>query len=354
MKRQLQEIFEECLERLNQGESIESCLMSYPEHAADLEILLRTVLNVNWRASMVQPRPEFNARARAQFIGAQHYAAQAHSRETRQPGFFGLHRVLVPTLASVFIILFASVGTAAAASNAMPDEPLYAVKLATEQVQVTLSVSDEAKAELNTKLVETRSQEIAAMATKGKTEQVMIATEVLALNLEAAERAIQNVEEATTRQAPVPIPNATTTAPVPPVPTQTEPVQVEPPPTTAPSLSSPTEKPKDATGEAGEQPKPTTQDRVTEAEKLRHSLKASISKNLTVLENAQNKASDKTKEALQRAIDITKKRQTQLQQPSAGTQNKPGTNNPVSHNNPDQDNKNHQNDPGSTGIEGEQ
>jgi hypothetical protein len=170
--------------------------------------------------------------------------------------------------------------------------------------------------------------------------------------LDAAERAIQNVEEATARQAPVPIPNATTTAPVPPVPTQSAPVQIEPPPTTAPSLSSTTENTKDATGQTGEQLNPTIQNRVAEATKLRHSLKASISKNLTVLENAQNKVPDKAKEALQRAIDITKKRQTQLQQPGTGTQNKPGTNNPVSHDNPDQDNINNQNEPGSTGAEG--
>ena len=76
MSKKLEEIFDECLERLQQGDSIENCLMQYPEVAAELEILLRTAVNVNWRSSLVRPRPEFKAYARAQFIGMQHAAAQ--------------------------------------------------------------------------------------------------------------------------------------------------------------------------------------------------------------------------------------------------------------------------------------
>jgi hypothetical protein len=153
MNRQLEEIFNECVERLHQGDSIENCLLSYPEFATELETLLRTALNVNWRGSMVQPRPQFKALARSQFINAQYATAQA---KQARPTFFSLQRAWAPALAMVLLLIFSSVGTAAAASNAMPDQPLYPVKLATEQVRLTLAFSDKAKAELNVQLVEVR------------------------------------------------------------------------------------------------------------------------------------------------------------------------------------------------------
>ena len=63
MAKKLENIFNECLERILQGESLESCLASYPKEAAQLEPLLRTALGFSWRASSVQARPEFKARA---------------------------------------------------------------------------------------------------------------------------------------------------------------------------------------------------------------------------------------------------------------------------------------------------
>jgi hypothetical protein len=123
MSRQIEEIFNECVERLRQGDSIENCLISYPEVASELELLLRTAMNVNWRASMVQPRPEFKYQARYRFINAQYAAAQEEEARAR-PTLFSLQRAWVPALGLVLLLIFSSVGTAAAAANSMPDEPL--------------------------------------------------------------------------------------------------------------------------------------------------------------------------------------------------------------------------------------
>ncbi len=48
-------VLNECLERLLKGETIEQCLQSYPEQAAELEPLLRTALAAK-RVSAIQPR----------------------------------------------------------------------------------------------------------------------------------------------------------------------------------------------------------------------------------------------------------------------------------------------------------
>ena len=193
MTRPLEDIFNECLERLRQGESIESCLGSYPEYAVELEEMLSTVLNVRWRASMAQPRTEFKARARAQFMGALRYSRQFE--QPQRPGIFSFQRAWVPALASVLILLFATAGTAAASTNAMPDQPLYNVKLATEQVRLTFTFSDEQKVKYNVVLAENRAQEITYMAEKGNTAQVEMATERLSNHLEEANLAIERIEE---------------------------------------------------------------------------------------------------------------------------------------------------------------
>ena len=56
--KQWDNILNECVERLLRGETVEQCLESYPEHAVELEPLLRTVLVVN-RAADIRPDPGF-------------------------------------------------------------------------------------------------------------------------------------------------------------------------------------------------------------------------------------------------------------------------------------------------------
>jgi hypothetical protein len=168
---------------------------------------------------------------------------------------------------------------------------------------LTLAISDEAKAELNVKLVETRSQEIVAMATKGKPEQVAIATARLEQNLDAAEVAINKIEETKARQ--VTSSRSGLVTPAPPIPVKPLPPQS--------ATSSTSNKTKDNTiGAQAEDQKVTS----LEADKLRNSLKANITKNLDALQNAEGKVQDKTREALRRAIEITRNKELKIQQPT--------------------------------------
>jgi len=194
MAKKLENIFNECLERILQGESLESCLASYPKEAAQLEPLLRTALGFSWRASSVQARPEFKARARLRLGAAQVQAKQQRPQE--RPSFFAWQRGWAFALTAVLVILFAGSGTVAASSGALPDEPLYPVKLATEQTRLAFTFSNAGKASLHTQLAENRALEIAAMARQGKIEQAAVVTEKLAQHLEEANYAIQKVETA--------------------------------------------------------------------------------------------------------------------------------------------------------------
>lgn len=205
--RKFNNILDDCLERLLvNGETIEQCLRSYPEQADELESLLPTVLATK-QASAIQPRPEFRAKARYQF----RLALQEIEQKRRLP-FFGWQPRWATVVAIILVLLLAGGGTVVAAGNSMPGNPLYPVKLATEQVQLALTPSALNKAELYAKLADKRVAEIIYVANKGKPEQVERVAQrlnnylVMIASLALAEREGE-------RALPVPAPAPQTVAP---------------------------------------------------------------------------------------------------------------------------------------------
>jgi hypothetical protein len=168
--REFDDILNECIERVLKGEPVEACLKAYPEHVAELEPLLKTAVDTR-NAAAITPRPEFRQQAAYEF--------QSALRELRPSKRSSLRWQvrLVTALSLVVIILMAGTGTVAAASNSLPDEPLYTVKLATEDMRLALTPSALGKAELYTQFADKRVDEIIKMADKGKAAQVERVTE---------------------------------------------------------------------------------------------------------------------------------------------------------------------------------
>src|SRR4030042_2666134 len=139
MARNLEDIFNECYERIRSGESLQSCLARYPEHRAELKSLLETALDVGRRASYIHPRPEFKHWAQVRLQGAQHYSRQQRQVET--PSHFSWWRQSwAVAVTAVLILLLTTGSTMAASSNDIPDKTLYPVKLATEEMRLGLAV----------------------------------------------------------------------------------------------------------------------------------------------------------------------------------------------------------------------
>lgn len=159
-------ILDECLEHLlTDGETIDQCLAHYPEQTAELRPLLETALAAR-KVSNIQPRSEFRARARHQF----RTALQA---VPVKKGFFPLAWPRWATVVAVVLVLLLSGGSAVAvANNSMPDEPLYPLKVATEQVRLVLTLSDIGKADLHAELADRRVTEIASIASRAEPEKL--------------------------------------------------------------------------------------------------------------------------------------------------------------------------------------
>jgi len=167
MAGKMEDILNDCLERIFRGESIEDCLASYPEEASELEPLLQTGLSLAQESAAISPSPEFKASTLSR-LQARLYATEEKAR-VKVP-FWRMR--WVRAAASVAIVLSVGIGTVAASANALPDETLYPLKLAVEQARVSLARSNVSRAELHLQFAEERVYEITRMAGEGKDEQI--------------------------------------------------------------------------------------------------------------------------------------------------------------------------------------
>ena len=181
-----EDILNECITRILEGESIEQCLRNYPEQASELQPLLRTAIAAQ-KASAIEPRPEFKASSRYQFYSQM----QEEAKKGRSP-FKRLRWATAPIIGAV--IVASGSGTVLAAENSMPEDFLYPVKLATEQAQIALTLSETGKAKLHVKFADRRVTEITVTAEKGKPEMIVTLTENMNRHLEKME-VLVNVQQ---------------------------------------------------------------------------------------------------------------------------------------------------------------
>jgi len=173
----VEDILNECIERVMGGESIEACLARYPEHAPELEPLLRVAV-ATATASQVEPRPGFKAEAR--------YRLQAALQKPRRRRFALLRGQpkWVGAVAGVLLLFLAGSGTVVASASSVPGDVLYPVKTATERVRMAFARGDEARAELEIAFAERRAQEIVVLSERGRVEKVDAVVDRLTTHLE--------------------------------------------------------------------------------------------------------------------------------------------------------------------------
>jgi hypothetical protein len=308
------DIFNDCCERMLRGESLESCLSAYPQHAEKLEPLLRAAATVRDGAACIQPRPEFQAQARMRLEGAFMYAVK-HPRVEKKTGFNWTRSWALATT-TILVLIVAAAGTTAAASQSLPDQPLYPVKMATEQAMLTFTLSDSGKAKINTDLAERRAEEIAQIAMQEDDKPTQVAAAEIAAVTERMNTHLQNAEDYAAAAKPrtttlrtvspaqtTPAPTVTSLIPkVTPTPTST-PSPTIASTTTAPFATSPPVSFATSTGK-------------TDAANAKSSdfqiyLQQSAPRSISALEQALVKAPVKSRPALEQALDQAKKKYAQ-------------------------------------------
>ena len=126
-------ILEECIDLIASGDSsLEECLSSYPEYAAQLEPVLITVVCLQEEGRDVVPPPALRARIRGEL---NHAMKNNSNKKSRFPVFFWRMALNVSMLVVALVttsLLFAQ--------GALPGETLYNWKLAGESLWRAVAV----------------------------------------------------------------------------------------------------------------------------------------------------------------------------------------------------------------------
>ncbi len=160
--KEFENLLDVCLERLLSGESVEQCIEQFPEQARELRPLLELASMIK-ATSAIQPSQEFRAKARFELQSVLKGKYKDRSTLTRMPRW-----VTVSSLIMGLLLLFS--GAIITSANSMPESPLYAIKLLTERVNLTMTLDSVQKAQYQSELADRRISEIVYLADKGNTE----------------------------------------------------------------------------------------------------------------------------------------------------------------------------------------
>ena len=189
-EKEFNDILDECLDRLMfKGDTVEQCLADYPQYADELKPLLEASL-VTSRISSLEPDQEFKAKARNELFEVLRKAEEKGSRSLFR---FGWQPRWAGVVAVIAVLLIAAGSTAAASMGSMPDDFLYPVKRATEQVQLAFTFTNLGKAEAYARMANRRVEEIIYMANENDIDEI----EVLATSLDSS---LNNIAEYSSRQ----------------------------------------------------------------------------------------------------------------------------------------------------------
>ena len=167
--RKLDEILNDCLERLGRGESVEECARLYPQHSHDLTPLLQVAASTMQTASSIAYRPEARARGLTRLTTA---VAERGGRRAPVMPLFGWRPHLAKSLAISLAVVVFTTGTAVSASvassDSVPGDALYWVKTTRESISLMMPRSDMSRAQAHIDMAKARGEEMGQLALKGR------------------------------------------------------------------------------------------------------------------------------------------------------------------------------------------
>lgn len=280
MPRKIEDIFNECLEAILDGRTVEECLREHPDEAEELRPLLETSAAMTRGIASIEPGPALKTSVMLRLDEA---LQERYKREQkRRPLFHGGQPKWATAVAVVLVILIIGGVSTTASARSQPDDLLYPVKLAAEQARLALTFSEPARTDLRLQMAETRVNELAYLAGKGDIAAINSVVQALESNLGVATDVSAMTAASGLLSAPTPAsapaPRITIPAPTP----SPSPVPVT---EAVPSVPPTADKP----GKAAD------------TDKAKATLSQSQSKSLAILEEALKSAPDQAKPAIEQA-----------------------------------------------------
>jgi hypothetical protein len=168
MNDRLHDTLENCLARMEKGETLESVLLRYPNLASQLTPLLKTALRA--RSNHREGLPtSMLARQRARGLAL---AAELRGKKSRPWMLRGAWRFSMTLLSVIAIIGLSSNGLLSASAHSIPGDTLYPLKLTVESTQLHLALDPGEKKVLEQAFGERRVDETRSLITIHRIESV--------------------------------------------------------------------------------------------------------------------------------------------------------------------------------------
>lgn len=196
MNRKFEEILQNCIAEIKNGQTLEGCLLAYPEFADRLAPLLKTASLLSSALPEVSPSLDFEEETGAKLLAAVRAKRTELPKKISLP--FQKRWAIIPVVpagrqafakvaAAALVCFMLTGGVVAASANSLPNSPLYVVKKGVEKIQLALTFDEEAKVELHLKLAQKRLDEAEALKEKNQDgEAFEICVKDINKNLEQA------------------------------------------------------------------------------------------------------------------------------------------------------------------------
>ena len=187
----LDNIVNDCLERMAAGESVVDCLARYPEQADELAPILQMGKATMDVSRAARPSAAGRARGIARMQAALEEGRYRRRVRWQMPRIFWrpISAPIAAAFAVVFLTVVAAGGTTVASANSIPGEPLYPVKSMRESVEARIARSNEHKAQVHAKLARERGREMRELIVRGRMYEAELAASRLNRHLnESANR----------------------------------------------------------------------------------------------------------------------------------------------------------------------
>ncbi len=168
----LDDILDDCLRRLANGEGVAACAGRYPDQGDALVPLLQTAAATMKAASSVSYRPEAKARGLRRLAAA---LADREASRRRRFSWLGwrplVARPLLMGLVAVALVAGTGFGAGVLSSDSVPGDPLYWVKTKKEDISLMMPKSDMSKAKEHLHLASVRGQEMRELMDRGRFDE---------------------------------------------------------------------------------------------------------------------------------------------------------------------------------------
>ena len=171
-RRELDDLLDDCLERIRGGERVEDCAGRYPAYRDELVPLLEVAAAAMQVASTVSYRPEAKERGLSRLTSAVLQRGAPKARRFSWPGWRPriAHSLLVGLVAAL-LATGTAFGASAASSDSVPGDSLYWVKTTRESISLMVPQSDMDRAHKHVGMARVRGQEMSRLMAGGRFDE---------------------------------------------------------------------------------------------------------------------------------------------------------------------------------------